>query len=254
MSISVENISFSYTKEREILKNVSFNLKDSESLFILGPNGTGKTTLLKCINHILKPTGGKVFINNKDNALLSSYERAKTIGYVPQYNNNVFSMNVIDTIMMGRIAFAGHKIKSNDKDIVFELIERLNLQKFAFKNINQMSGGERQRVFIARALAQEPKVMILDEPTSSLDLKNQMFTLELITDLAKKQNLSVIMTIHDLNLASLFADNIMMLKDSEVYAYGKPIDILTEENVKNVYGVDSVVTEEDGFAHIRLKK
>lgn len=254
MSISVENISFSYTKEREILKNVSFNLKDSESLFILGPNGTGKTTLLKCINHILKPTGGKVFINNKDNALLSSYERAKTIGYVPQYNNNVFSMNVIDTIMMGRIAFAGHKIKSNDKDIVFELIERLNLQKFAFKNINQMSGGERQRVFIARALAQEPKVMILDEPTSSLDLKNQMFTLELITDLAKKQNLSVIMTIHDLNLASLFADNIMILKDSEVYAYGKPIDILTEENVKNVYGVDSVVTEEDGFAHIRLKK
>ena len=254
MSISVENISFSYTKEREILKNVSFKLKDSESLFILGPNGTGKTTLLKCINHILKPTGGKVFINNKDNALLSSYERAKTIGYVPQYNNNVFSMNVIDTIMMGRIAFAGHKIKSSDKDIVFELIERLNLQKFAFKNINQMSGGERQRVFIARALAQEPKVMILDEPTSSLDLKNQMFTLELITDLAKKQNLSVIMTIHDLNLASLFADNIMILKDSEVYAYGKPIDILTEENVKNVYGVDSVVTEEDGFAHIRLKK
>ena len=254
MSISVENISFSYTKEREILKNVSFKLKDSESLFILGPNGTGKTTLLKCINHILKPTGGKVFINDKDNALLSSYERAKTIGYVPQYNNNVFSMNVIDTIMMGRIAFAGHKIKSNDKDIVFELIERLNLQKFAFKNINQMSGGERQRVFIARALAQEPKVMILDEPTSSLDLKNQMFTLELITDLAKKQNLSVIMTIHDLNLASLFADNIMILKDSEVYAYGKPIDILTEENVKNVYGVDSVVTEEDGFAHIRLKK
>ena len=254
MSISVENISFSYTKEREILKNVSFKLKDSESLFILGPNGTGKTTLLKCINHILKPTGGKVFINNKDNALLSSYERAKTIGYVPQYNNNVFSMNVIDTIMMGRIAFAGHKIKSSDKDIVFELIERLNLQKFAFKNINQMSGGERQRVFIARALAQEPKVIILDEPTSSLDLKNQMFTLELITDLAKKQNLSVIMTIHDLNLASLFADNIMILKDSEVYAYGKPIDILTEENVKNVYGVDSVVTEEDGFAHIRLKK
>ena len=117
-----------------------------------------------------------------------------------------------------------------------------------------MSGGERQRVFIARALAQEPKVMILDEPTSSLDLKNQMFTLELITDLAKKQNLSVIVTIHDLNLASLFADNIMILKDSEVYAYGKPIDILTEENVKNVYGVDSVVTEEDGFAHIRLKK
>ena len=251
--LTLKNFSVGYGK-KEIIKDVSAQFKGGEMTAVIGRNGTGKTTLLKCINHILKPTGGKVFINNKDNALLSSYERAKTIGYVPQYNNNVFSMNVIDTIMMGRIAFAGHKIKSNDKDIVFELIERLNLQKFAFKNINQMSGGERQRVFIARALAQEPKVMILDEPTSSLDLKNQMFTLELITDLAKKQNLSVIMTIHDLNLASLFADNIMILKDSEVYAYGKPIDILTEENVKNVYGVDSVVTEEDGFAHIRLKK
>ena len=245
---SVVNLSV-YDGDEAIIHDVNMEFHCGEITALIGKNGSGKTTLIKALLGERPHTGNITYLDHKDGKI-----KKLTIGYVPQYNNNVFSMNVIDTIMMGRIAFAGHKIKSNDKDIVFELIERLNLQKFAFKNINQMSGGERQRVFIARALAQEPKVMILDEPTSSLDLKNQMFTLELITDLAKKQNLSVIMTIHDLNLVSLFADNIMILKDSEVYAYGKPIDILTEENVKNVYGVDSVVTEEDGFAHIRLKK
>ena len=165
MSLIVDNVSFSYNKEREILSDISFELNNGESIFLLGPNGTGKTTLLKCINHILTPSSGKITINGENIANMTPAMVAKKIGYVPQYNNNVFSMNVIDTIMLGRISFAGRRIRTEDKDIVFDLIDKLHLQKFAFKNINEMSGGERQRVFIARALAQEPEIIILDEPT-----------------------------------------------------------------------------------------
>lgn len=252
MSLIVDNVSFSYNKEREILSDISFELNNGESIFLLGPNGTGKTTLLKCINHILTPSSGKITINGENIANMTPAMIAKKIGYVPQYNNNVFSMNVIDTIMLGRISFAGRRIRTEDKDIVFDLIDKLHLQKFAFKNINEMSGGERQRVFIARALAQEPEIIILDEPTSSLDLQNQMFTLELITDLAKNKNLGVFMSIHDLNLTSLYADKVLVLKGSKIYAFGKPNDVLTEKTVKEVYGVNAAVTEEDGAAHVRL--
>lgn len=254
MSLQVDGVTFGYTKEKEILSDITFELPYGKSLFLLGPNGTGKTTLLKCINHIVAPQKGKVMIGGEDVAGFSPAKRAKKIGYVPQYNNHVFPMNVIDTIMMGRIAFAGYKMRGADKDKVFDLIEKLNLQKFAFKTIDQMSGGERQRVFIARALAQEPELLILDEPTSSLDLKNQMFTLELITDLAHKNGLGVILSIHDLNLTSLFADQVMILKESKIHSYGTPKETLTKEHIREVYGVETAVTMEDGDPHVRLKR
>lgn len=254
MSLKVDNISFSYSGGREILKDISFELEQGETLCLLGPNGTGKTTLLKCINHILAPKSGRVYIDGDDVSRMTQIMRAKKIGYVPQYNNNVFPMNVIDTVMMGRIAFAGRKIRSEDKDIVFDIIEKMGLEKFAFKNINEMSGGERQRVFIARALAQEPQIIIMDEPTSSLDLKNQMFTLELITELARGKNIGVIMSIHDLNLTSLFADKVIILKESKIYAVGKPKDALTENNIREIYGVETAVTIEEGYSHVRLRK
>ncbi len=252
MAMTVEHLSFSYNSSREILTDISFSLPRGRSLFLLGPNGTGKTTLLKCLNHILNPTKGRVCIEGEDVAGFSAVKIARNIGYVPQYNNNVFSMNVIDTIMMGRIAFAGYQMKSHDKDVVFDLIDKLNLQDFAFRSIGEMSGGERQRVFIARALAQEPKFILLDEPTSSLDLKNQMFSLELITELCRSQNLGMILSIHDLNLTSLFADQVMILKNSKIYAYGKPEETITEETVRSVYEVSAAVTTEDGCSHVRL--
>ena len=254
MKLKVENLAFGYKEGKEVLTDISFCLEAGESLFLLGPNGTGKTTLLKCINHILKPIRGRVLIQGEDVAALSPARRAKKIGYVPQYNHNVFPMNVIQTILMGRIAFAGYKLRNEDKDIVFDIIEKLKLNAFAFKNIDEMSGGERQRVFIARALAQEPEIILLDEPTSSLDLKNQMFTLELITDLVHSKNLSAIMSIHDLNLTSLYADKTMILKDSRLFAWGNPSEALREKTIRQVYQVNTAVTMEDGYTHVRLKK
>lgn len=254
MSLFADGITFGYTKEREILSDISFTLPFGQSLFLLGPNGTGKTTLLKCINHLLVPQKGKVFIHGEDVAKLSPKKRARKIGYVPQYSHHAFPMNVVDTIMMGRIAFGGYRMGKADKDVVFRLIEQLNLQEFAFQTIDRMSGGERQRVLIARALAQEPELLILDEPTGSLDLYNQMLTLKLLSSLAHEKGMGVILSIHDLNLASLFADQVMILKESRIFSLGKPEETLLKENIREVYGVETAVTMEDGKVHVRLKR
>lgn len=254
MSLEVRNISYGYNNEREILSNISFKLEQGEILSLLGPNGTGKTTLLKCINHIIAPKCGSIFINGDDVSCMSAEKRARLIGYVPQYNSAVFPVSVVDTILMGRVAFSGNKIRESDKKIVFDIIEKMDLEKFAFKYLSEMSGGERQRVYIARALAQEPQIIILDEPTSSLDMKNQLFTLEIITSLAKEKNLAVLMSIHDLNLTGMFSDKILMLKNSTIFSYGTVNDVITADNIKEVYCVRTKVTNEEEYVHVRLQR
>ncbi|MCQ4726353.1 ABC transporter ATP-binding protein [Anaerotignum faecicola] len=254
MSIEIKNIGFRYTAERDILKNVSFTAEKGRILSILGPNGTGKTTLLKCINNILVPFEGEVLLNGESIRKMPLNRRAKAIAYVPQYVNNIFLMKVIDVIMLGRTPYIFGKISSHDKDVVFEIIKKMGLEKFAFKYINEISGGERQRVYIARALAQEPSFLLLDEPTSSLDLKNQLFVLESICDIVRSNNMGAVLTIHDLNLSAMFSDKIIMMKDSEVFAEGKPRDVITEENICHVYGVQSEVCEKDGCINVRIKR
>ena len=140
----------------------------------------------------------------------------------------------------------------NHRKIVYDLLEKMDLEVFAFRSIREMSGGERQRVFIARALAQQPKIIILDEPTSSLDLHNQLFILNMIDELAKKEELTIIMIIHDLNLASMFCDKLLMLKDGSIFAYGDTASIVNEENILSVYNVNTKITIVDGNKHVRL--
>lgn len=253
MLLQVKNLSFSYNHSRMILEDISLNIKQSEILGILGPNGTGKTTFIKCINRILKPQQGEVLLFGKNILDLNQREIAKLIAYVPQYNNPA-DISVIDTIMMGRLPYVKHGYSELDKKIVFDVIERMELEKFAFRDIRELSGGERQRIFIARALAQQPKVIILDEPTSSLDLHNQLFILNSIVEIAKRDNISIIMTIHDLNLASMFCDTLLMLKEKKIFAYGSSKDILTESLVNATYKVNTKITVEDGYKHIRLLK
>lgn len=254
MSLVVNNVSFAYKNNKMILDNISLEVKQSEVLGILGPNGTGKTTFLKCINNIHIPCNGTISYEGKVLGKLNYDEIAKIIAYVPQYTNNFFPMNVIDTVMMGRMPYVKKNYSDEDKEIVFSIIKKMNLEKFAFRNIKEMSGGERQRVFIARAMAQQPKIIILDEPTSSLDLYNQLFILHTITKLAKENNITVIMTIHDLNLASMFCDNILMLKDAHIFAHGKPEGILTAENIYEMYKVRTEITTPENYKHIRLLK
>lgn len=254
MKLSVEGIGHFYVPERQILNNISFEISGGETVSLLGSNGTGKTTLLKCICRIIKPKSGKVYIDDTDVSTLSQQKKAQLIGYVPQYTGSVFPIRVVDAVMMGRIAFSKRNITEKDKNIIFGILEKMDLERFAFKNINEMSGGERQRVFIARALAQEPKLLILDEPTGSLDLKNQLLTLSLITEIAKEKNIGVLMSIHDLNLTSMFSDKIIVLKNSNIFAYGSPNEVLTSDTIKSVYDVDTVIKYEEEYPYVRLLK
>lgn len=254
MSLQIKNLSFGYKKNQMILNNINLEIKQGEILGILGPNGTGKTTFIKCINNIHKPNEGRILYDGNNIMNLSQLNIAKIIAYVPQYTNNFFPMNVIDTVMMGRMPYVKKNYSDEDKEIVFSIIKKMNLEKFAFRNIKEMSGGERQRVFIARAMAQQPKIIILDEPTSSLDLYNQLFILHTITKLAKENNITIIMTIHDLNLASMFCDNILMLKDAHIFAHGKPESILTAEKIYEMYKVRTEITTPENYKHIRLLK
>ena len=250
--LSAEHLIFGYRRERRILDDISLRVAPGEVLGLLGPNGTGKTTLIKCIAQLLRPQGGTIRVDDGNLATLSAGEIAKRIAYVPQYTNAAFGMTALQAVLMGRLPYAGHRYRAEDERIAFDVIARMDLTDFAFRNIHEMSGGERQRVFIARALAQETGVIILDEPTASLDLHNQLFILRTITEIARRENIAVLMTIHDLNLASLFCDTILMLKDTHVFAYGKAQEVLTEENIAAMYGVQTCVTVEDGAKHVRL--
>ena len=252
MELKIDNLSFSYSQEKTILKNVSLAVEQGEILGVLGTNGTGKTTLLKCINNILQPTVGDIYFGKEDITKLKQNQIAKIIAYVPQYANNLSPVTVIDFVMQGRIPYAGFSFSQHDKQIVLDVLQQFDLENYAFRKVNELSGGERQRVLVARALAQDPKIIILDEPTSSLDLYNQLFILEIIKEMGQKENLAVIMTIHDLNLASMFCDKLLMLKSGKVFAYGKTDNVLTEENIKTVYNVQTAVSIADGCKHIRL--
>jgi len=252
--LEVEQLSFGYRKGRKILDAISLKVQAGEVLGLLGPNGTGKTTLIKCIARLLCPDAGCVRADGEQLADLPPTEVAKRIAYVPQYTSAAFGMTALQTVLMGRLPYAGYRYRAEDERIAFQVIRRMELTDFAMRNIQEMSGGERQRVFIARALAQETGIIILDEPTASLDLYHQLFILRLITEIAKHENIAVLMTIHDLNLASLFCDTLLMLKDAHVFAYGGAQEVLTEENVAAMYGVKTRITVEDGRKHVRLLK
>lgn len=252
MELKINKLSFSYSHEKIVLKDISFAVEQGEFLGVLGTNGTGKTTLLKCINNILEPTVGGIYFGKEDITKLKQNEIAKIIAYVPQYANNLSPVNVIDFVMQGRIPYAGFSFSQLDKQIVLDVLQQFDLENYAFRKVNELSGGERQRVLIARALAQDPKIIILDEPTSSLDLYNQLFILEIIKEMGHKENLAVIMTIHDLNLASMFCDKLLMLKSGKVFAYGKSEDVLTVDNIKAVYNVQTAISIADGCKHVRL--
>lgn len=252
MTLQIKNLSFAYKKDLKILDDISISLEQGNILGILGPNGTGKTTFIKCINRIHEPLEGQIIFEDKDLRVLRHEDVAKVIAYVPQYINTSFSMSVVDAVMMGRLPYAKHSYSENDKKIVFDVIKNMELEDFAFRNIRELSGGERQRVFVARALAQNPKMIILDEPTSSLDLHNQLFILRTIEKVAKENNITIIMTIHDLNLAAMFCDKILMLKDKKIFAYGSTNEVLTEYNVNTMYKVNTKITVEEGYKHIRL--
>ena len=253
MNMMVDNIIFGYGK-KDVLKGVGFDISKGELISVIGPNGSGKSTLVKCIDGILKPKSGKVSIHDKDTKNMSSKELAKIMAYVPQVSSEVFLQRVYDTVLMGRKPHITWGVRKKDLEIVEEIMEYMELKNLADQYLNELSGGQKQRVLIARALAQEPEILILDEPTSSLDIKHQLEVMEIAKNICRHRKSSVIMVIHDLNLAYRYSDKLLLLKDGDVYAYGTPMDVLTQENIRMVYGVEvSVLNTNMGHCFMPIR-
>jgi len=227
----------------KILEDVHLTVKEGNFVGILGPNGSGKSTLLKSISRTLKPHKGAVLLDKTDVYSMKSVELAKHMAVVPQENVIGFSFTAVDIVLMGRNPHMTRFQMENERDmaIVRKAMERTNTWQFAGRPINELSGGEKQRVVIARALAQEPEILLLDEPLTHLDMINQLEVMDLVKELCTKEGMIVLAVIHDLNLAARYCDNALLLKNGKVWAAG-PIDqVLTSENIKTVFKVDCIV-------------
>jgi iron complex transport system ATP-binding protein len=243
MMLQVNGVSFQY-KSIPVLDNIHFNISCHEVVAILGPNGVGKTTLLKCMNAILKPQSGTIAIEGENILSLGPMEIARRLGYVAQKSESSRT-TVFDAILLGRRPHIVWRISDHDLLITQAAIHRLNLDHLSLRFINELSGGELQKVSIARALVQEPKVLLLDEPTSSLDLKNQIEILQTVREVAATHDVSAVMTMHNLNMALRYSDKFIFLKGGSVFAAGGP-DIITPETIQAVYDVSVEIKNYQG--------
>lgn len=249
MKLKVNGIEFSY-KSSPILRGISMELDRSEVLAVVGPNGAGKSTLIKCIDRILEPKKGSILIDSLEVRRLARNELARRLGYVPQSGTQAFPATVFDVVLMGRRPHSGWRDSDKDMEIVHRTLCTLGLDGIALHDFNELSGGQRQKVIIARALVQEPDVLLLDEPTSSLDIRHQLEVMSLMRRIVSEKGISAITAVHDLNLATKYADRAVMMKSGSIVAAGSPADVFTEENLRDVYGVRAVVKHENRVPYI----
>jgi iron complex transport system ATP-binding protein len=241
--LEVRNLSFSYGENR-VLKEIDLSIPENELVSVLGINGAGKSTLLKCLNRIITPQTAEIKLKSKDVQELDLVEISKLISYVPQSVRSSFSMDVFDVVLLGRRPYINWRIGERDREVVSETLRFLNLEDFAFRKFNKLSGGERQRIIIAKAIAQEPQLFLLDEPTSDLDLKNQIQVMKKLKSLVSdsESSKSALVAIHDINIAARFSDRIILLSDGKIVADGTPLEVLTSENIAKVFGVTSEIS------------
>jgi iron complex transport system ATP-binding protein len=253
--IDAGNISFSYAA-KPVMENVSFTIDEAQIVAVIGPNGSGKTTLLKIINGTLFPNAGQMLIDGKETGRWSRKEIARKVAIVPQETAVTFPFYAEEIVLMGRFPHLSNYHFEDKKDyrIVHEAMEKTDTFHFASRRFDELSAGERQRVIIARALAQEPKILLLDESTVFLDLKHQAQFLSLLRQLNTAQKLTVIFVTHDINLAAQNAHKIILLDYGKIYAIGNPAEVITAANIKEVYDVNVLVDKNphDGSPRVTL--
>jgi iron complex transport system ATP-binding protein len=237
--IEVSSISFRYHEEW-VLQGVSFRVEKGEFVGVIGPNGSGKTTLLKLLYRLLAPQRGEILFELVPMKKMDRRDIAKRIAVVAQETQLLFPFSVLETVLMGRSPYLGRLLFESEKDleIARKAMEWTKVLSFSERSVEELSGGERKRVFIARALAQEPEVILLDEPTANLDIQHQIDFLELILTLNRERGLTIIMASHDMNIASEFCDRLILLQGGKIYQTGTPKEVVTKENIESVYGCE----------------
>ncbi|MDI3482317.1 MAG: iron complex transport system ATP-binding protein [Candidatus Methanomethylophilaceae archaeon] len=254
--ISANNVDL-YYDDFQALYEVVFEAKAGEMIGLIGPNGCGKSTLLRTINGMLKPSGGTIYVDGKDIHKLSLSEIAKTCSNVPTEFPPDFNLSVLEVVMMGRYPHRkGIWWETPDDELIArEALRKFEIDHLADRNINRLSSGERQRTLIAKAYVQEPRVMLVDEPTAHLDMRYKLEVMEYLRDLMEKEkDMTVIIASHDINLMVKYCDKIILVKEGHIVGIGKPEEIVTEENIAKVYGVQCTVYRDgDGEVIIHPK-
>jgi iron complex transport system ATP-binding protein len=241
-NLRLDNVSLGYGK-RIVLHNVTLEAKPGEMLGIIGPNGSGKSTLIRGITRLIQPSSGKIFLDGTDVAHINRQKLAQLMAVVPQNPALPEPFTALEVVLMGRTPHLGLLRYEGKKDlaIVKGVMKATQTLAFAERRVGELSGGERQRLTIARALAQEPKIILMDEPTANLDINYQMETLGLARQLCRKHKLIVVVTLHDLNLASQYCDRLVLLSNGKVYRQGIPEKVINAQTIKDVYGAEVYV-------------
>jgi iron complex transport system ATP-binding protein len=240
--IELDNVSLGYD-HRAILSNIDMKARPGQVLGLVGPNGSGKSTLIKGMTRVMDLLSGRILIEGRDTRTIKRDELARLLATVPQDPALPAAFTAFEVVLMGRTPHLGLLRYEGGRDlaIAWQALEATYTRSFAERRVSELSGGERQRLVIARALTQQPKAMLLDEPTANLDINHQVEILNLVKSLCREQGLTVIIALHDLNLAAQYCDWMVMLNGGKVYAEGTPLDILTAPNIKKVYGAEVFV-------------
>lgn len=252
MQLKINGVCFSYAST-PVLEDINLDLDGAKLVCILGPNGVGKSTLIHCINKILTPTNGHVFIDGSDVQEIKNKELAKIVGYVPYAANDTFPLTVVDTVLMGRHPYSKMGTLNHDLEIVYTTLDRLGISHLALRPFNSLSAGQHQKVALARGLVQEPHILLLDEPTSNLDIRHQLEVTKMLKNLSREKDMLIVMISHDINISAKFSDEIVMMHDGRIFAVGKPMNVINSDNLETVYGVKSKVIVEDDAPYVILK-
>lgn len=236
--LECRDLKFSY-RQVPVLESISFKVHTGRFCAILGRNGSGKTTLLHCLNNILTPDSGKVLVHGQDITNMGQNQIAQQISLVPQEHLDIFPYRVIDVVVMGRAPFLrlSQRPGPTDYKMAHDALNFLNAGSLALKNFNQISGGERQMCLLARAVTQTKDLMLLDEPTNHLDFNNQYHLLSAIKSLCRSKGISIVATLHDPNMAALFADDLIMVKDNTIMEQGSARQAMTQKNISALYDI-----------------
>lgn len=246
--LRTEHISYEHDLTKFQLNDISLNIHEGEIVSLIGPNGSGKSTLLRVISRLLKANSGEVFLNEQNIKTMKAKEVAKTLTMLPQMNNHQLDLTVRELVEFGRHPHSGNKMKLSpeDEEVVNWAIEVTGLKHLEHRLLPSMSGGERQRAWIAMTVAQHPKVLLLDEPTTYLDIAHQLEVMELVKELNAKYNMTVIMVLHDINQAAQYSDRLVVLKRGKVQYDGLPHCVLCKEMFESIFEIEAEITMRGG--------